>query len=474
MIADPSPFLAWLLTYWLHSTLLLGALVLTAPLWRRRSSDATQEALWKLGLVGALLSATLQTGLGLQTLGGRLALTPAAQETVAPDGPTDPLEGSALSALRSASPTPYPTRDHTEPDPGRSGGGDASLRSPASPSFFEVLADADAPVAAPPAAEVTAAGRGLPWEGLGIALAMLIALGPLVLAWRRTRAHLAGRTPLTSGPLRERLDRLCASAGVRRRVRLSSSEQLAAPIAMGMLHWEICVPPRALESLRPAQQEAMLAHELAHLVRGDSAWLAFCRGLEVLFFLQPLNRVARRRLQALFELRADSWAASHTGDSLGLARCLTEVAEWLMPASPMTEGYSSMAGQPSQLACRVQRLLSDQHREPERRRLPILLAATLLAPLSIAAPSVSTAARAAAVERVAPAHRIDSGGPPPATLEESVSALEAELEALMHEIAGLRESVQRLPEETDLLPLMEHLEERARSLRDRRNQLSPH
>ena len=39
----------------------------------------------------------------------------------------------------------------------------------------------------------------------------------------------------------------------------------------------------------------MLAHEIAHLVRRDPQWLVLARAIEMVFFFQPLNRLARRR-----------------------------------------------------------------------------------------------------------------------------------------------------------------------------------
>ena len=65
--------------------------------------------------------------------------------------------------------------------------------------------------------------------------------------------------------------RSCVSAGVTRRITLSCSRGLAVPRAIGAR--EICVPVRALRDLTPAEQRALLAHETAHLLRRDGAWL---------------------------------------------------------------------------------------------------------------------------------------------------------------------------------------------------------
>src|SRR5262245_12388667 len=64
---------AWLLTYLLHSTLLLGlAWLASKPL--ARWSVAAEEAVWKIALVGALLTASLQLAAGWEPAAGRWRL----------------------------------------------------------------------------------------------------------------------------------------------------------------------------------------------------------------------------------------------------------------------------------------------------------------------------------------------------------------------------------------------------------------
>src|SRR5262245_55254959 len=85
--------IAWLLTYLLHSTLLLGlAWLASKPL--ARWSVAAEEAVWKIALVGALLTASLQFAAGWEPAAGRwrLAQTPqtvpaAAESVVIPAAP---------------------------------------------------------------------------------------------------------------------------------------------------------------------------------------------------------------------------------------------------------------------------------------------------------------------------------------------------------------------------------------------------
>ncbi len=67
-----TPVLAWLATYGVHSTLLLGSVALVTGLFVKR--DAWRDTLWKAALLGGLVTATLQLALGTRPLVGRWEL----------------------------------------------------------------------------------------------------------------------------------------------------------------------------------------------------------------------------------------------------------------------------------------------------------------------------------------------------------------------------------------------------------------
>src|SRR5882724_1084150 len=107
--------LAWLLTYLLHSTLLLGvAWLASKPL--ARWSVAAEETMWKLALVGALLTASLQLSAGWEPAAGRWRLAAAppaaasvmADKTDRTDGTNRKSAGEAAVPLRVAARTGLP------------------------------------------------------------------------------------------------------------------------------------------------------------------------------------------------------------------------------------------------------------------------------------------------------------------------------------------------------------------------------
>src|SRR5687768_1928806 len=59
----------WLLTYAIHSTILLGLAAVLAGRWREQ--HAWLDWLWKVALVGAVVTTTAQSALQVQPLGGR-------------------------------------------------------------------------------------------------------------------------------------------------------------------------------------------------------------------------------------------------------------------------------------------------------------------------------------------------------------------------------------------------------------------
>jgi beta-lactamase regulating signal transducer with metallopeptidase domain len=256
--------------------------------------------------------------------------------------------------------------------------------------------------------------------GIWLAGALLLAASWMV-GYLRLRRRLRPRPQVLEASMVELLGELQDRAGLRQPVRLTCSSRLPVPVALGVRRPEVCVPPRALASLAPEQQEGMLAHELAHLVRRDPFWLAFGRLLASVLFFQPLNWVAVRRLRALSELLCDEWAVGRTGRPVSLARCLAEVAGWsFQPLGSLPA--PGMADRPSHLAFRIRRLL-EEARSPQRRVHPVWLTAGMLIlvlAVAAAAPGVQAAVAGDQGEEIAEAPaRMES--PEPAELAEAAA-----------------------------------------------------
>lgn len=431
--------LAWLCTYALHSTLLfLAAWLVTTR--RMVRSERVKEIVWKTALAGGLFTATTQLALDRPPSGGHWVLGAGAYAAAPADGPAS--------------------------DPGRSArAAERGIAEDAAPPHARGGEDGD------PAGILAGGLRWTEWALAGWALGGAALLSLLLVAGGRLRRRLAGRRPIAEGPLPEIVAELSRRAGLSRRVRLTVSPRLRAPVALGTLAPEICLPPRALHGMPRRSQEAMLAHELAHVARFDPLWLGLARVLELVFFFQPLHRVARRRLAESAEFLCDDWALRRTGDRLGLARCLAEVARWLVgDDGPMPA--CSMADLRSPLGERVERIL-DERRAAERAPawLPPAGAALLSAVVMVAPGFV---APAAAAEPVAiPA------APPAATslaavLASEWAAIEEELRALELDVAGIRAAAEGRRLSTATRERLAAVEQRARELRSKQRSIRDH
>ena len=344
----------WLLTYAVHSTALL---LLAALASRWIKSHRARETLWKTALFGGFLTASAQSVIRLTPLAGRVVVE---QGPVEPSrDATESLASGAIAALPEAS----ERKDARSKDAAAPASSTGSLPRPA--TLF-----------------------ALAW-GAG---AMLLLARYLFLRARFFR-RIAGRREVLMGPAADMLEELSAEAGIVRPIRLTASAALSSPVALGRS--EIVIPEAALSDLDPGQQHSMLAHELAHLTRHDPAWLTASCVAECVAWVQPLNRLARRRLQECAEYLCDEWAVGRTGSGVLLAKCLAKVAEWL-ESSPQSVPVAGMAEDRSHLVARVRRLLDGAPfpRSPGRRAL-IMSSFAVVAIAIVAVPGVSLAGRAA-------------------------------------------------------------------------------
>ncbi len=481
--------LAWLITYAIHSTLLLGSAWFVA----RSAGPARvllRDRLWKWAVVGAILTSSLQTGLGLRPVMGLWSLEqqvagPPWKEPVPAVERPRPEPRPALALAHEADlpprsrpfvpPSVVPTREtrrapESSPDP------EPAAAAPARP----------APAAALPPS--TDPASPIDWKNGALALwCALSALGLIGIAsaWLRLSRRIRAREDVLDPGLHAMLERLRRQSGLARSVRLTQCEALPGPITLGVLRPEICLPPRALHGLSAEQKESMLAHELGHLVRKDPLWFNLLHAIERLFFFQPLNRLARGEVQDTAELLADDLAVGWTGNGLALASCLTEVAGWLVERR-QPRLVPGMAQVPSRLVERVERLLAEEQRRSQggEERWSTPTAALAVGALVLCVPRVASSLPAP-VEAVEPIESRAPGHPHEPAVEEApvqapiglgiqVELLDEEIGLLDEEVGGLRHEMHGL----DLLERFEDklddIEQRMRSLRDRRDLLQRH
>ena len=344
----------WLLTYAVHSTALIALVWLLTSI-IPKISLGTKEALWKVALLGPLMTATVHQVAGVPSVFGSLPVPQALRTDVAEPLPTAPPPAPVVLAsnggmVQIASSDGAPAVERRV------------VRHRAGDLEITTIRQRQAPTAAA-ATAAPAPTEPSPWPMVLLGLwGVGAVLGLARLGWsaHRLKKQLAGRRDVIEDPVLEGYLDLCSKAGLKKRPRLTASAHLRSPIALGRR--EICLPERAVDSLSPPQQQGMLAHELAHLVRHDPLWNVVTAVFEAVFFFQPLNYIARRKIQEVAEFQCDDWAARQTGTGVHLAKCLAEVAGWVEDGPPMTAAATSMAASGSPIVRRITRLLHERRR----------------------------------------------------------------------------------------------------------------
>lgn len=344
----------WILTYAVHSAALIlfvWALTKLFP----KAPLRLQESLWRVALFGGIVTATVTQVAGVEPLGGRMSL-PASMHS-------QPI-ADASSSTPAPQADPIVRRKITQHD-----AGDVRI----------TTVQESKPPAAVPAVAAARSKPGTPskwpWVVVGLAgFGALFALARLGMAARRAHAQLRGRRDVIEDPILEKFFELCDAAGFpkegKKRLRLTASSHLRSPVAL--LRREVVIPERAIDKLTPAQQHGMVAHEIAHLQRRDPQWALVTAVFEAAFVFQPLNHLARRKLQELAEFQCDDWAAKATGGGTHLAKCLAEVASWLEDTRAPAALTVAMADRDSPVVRRITRLLHGRRKAGAGPVSPIL------------------------------------------------------------------------------------------------------
>lgn len=152
----------------------------------------------------------------------------------------------------------------------------------------------------------------------------------------------------------QKLANLAQGLGLQTTVRLMESALVQVPMAIGFAKPVILLPIGAITGLRPEQVEAVLAHELAHILRKDYLVNLLQTAIDTLFFYHPAMWWVSGVMRAERENCCDDMAIALCGDTLTYARTLAQLAEMRLPAAP----YLAVAfpGKQGTLLHRIKRL----------------------------------------------------------------------------------------------------------------------
>jgi beta-lactamase regulating signal transducer with metallopeptidase domain len=165
------------------------------------------------------------------------------------------------------------------------------------------------------------------WPGLIALAGTVLLLGRTALAQGLLLALRCKRNTIAHGPMRESLARLSPRLGLRRKVGLRRMSALVSPMAFGVLRPCIGLPAQFETKFSPAEQDAVLAHELAHLAARDPLWFLLADLAVATLWWHPAAWWARQRLHVISEQAADQATALVPEGPDALARCLVALAK---------------------------------------------------------------------------------------------------------------------------------------------------
>ena len=216
-----------------------------------------------------------------------------------------------------------------------------------------------AAISAADAAEPTVA-QSLPLHRVATVLLAIWGLGTLffvvqMIRSQRRAASLIRAAVAVEPALMSRLATCAEGLGVKKPVRLLQCPFLSSPCLLGIRRPTMLLPddlPRQEREL-----DAILVHELAHLVRGDIAWLLLARIVTAIAFFQPLLWVLKRKMHQTSEEICDDEVLRFGINSRAYAEQLLEVASKFVPGETLPDCVLTMASRKSRLRMRVERIL---------------------------------------------------------------------------------------------------------------------
>jgi len=175
--------------------------------------------------------------------------------------------------------------------------------------------------------------------------------------WAFSRKLVVTAVRIVGGEWQDRFDQIAVKMCVKGKIRLLESARIHTPMVIGHLKPVVLLPIGLLSGLPPAQVEALLIHELAHIQRRDYLVNLLLSVLETVFFFHPaiwwMGAVVRRERECC----CDATTVRFSGDSLSYAKALGALPRW----QASTPGMAMAAtGRHKELLFRIRRILLPQ------------------------------------------------------------------------------------------------------------------
>ncbi len=368
MWSEPWLDLIWRATW--QSAILLGVVVVITRSLGERIEPRWRYLLWSVVLVRLLVLATPAASWSPYNL-VPTASSNAPQSPVSVTDPWLPADEKASSPLKLAvEHAPSGAERAIEP---------AATMSPppAEPSTAAPMA----PIEPLPKGPI-APGQPISWASV-LAMVWLagcfLCLVRLLAAWKNLQRRLSHCRPASDPSLQQTLKEACDKLSIGRRPELLVTPEPISPYIVGLWRTKIVIPESILESLDTRRKRYIVAHELAHLCRGD-VWTQWIFALtSLLHWFNPLAWWTIRQMKAAREAACDDMVIQRLGDpDSTYAKTILDLAAQLQPA-PLAPGLIGLLRGGNDLSQRIERL-ADQRPASRKRTIAgaLIVAAVML------------------------------------------------------------------------------------------------
>jgi len=172
--------------------------------------------------------------------------------------------------------------------------------------------------------------------------------------WYVSRLRKTGNIPADPG-WQMRAGQMASRMKIRRPVSILESAQVAVPLVIGHFKPLVLLPVGMVNQLTPAEVEAILAHELAHIRRHDFLLNLLQSVLDILYYFNPAVWYISSTIRNERENSCDDWAVSICGNSMTYVRALVQLQERAVNAPQLALSLAK-GGKP--LLNRVRRILN--------------------------------------------------------------------------------------------------------------------
>jgi beta-lactamase regulating signal transducer with metallopeptidase domain/HEAT repeat protein len=271
------------------------------------------------------------------------------------------------------------------------------------------------PAAASPAGKASALAQpivasAMPWLVLGWLSGVLALSIRLLGGWWSTRSlRLVGVSPVPDW-CKAQLTALSARMRVGRPVAIIASIRISVPVVLGHVKPVIVLPAAVLSGLSPAQLDAILAHELAHVRRHDYLVNLVQAVIETLLFYHPAVWWVSRQVRETRE---------HCCDDLAVTVCRSrrEYVHALLDLEQLRDSTPALAlgATDGSLLARGRRLLAPPQRAASAPRLAASVIALIVVAAAVAGASFNSASGPARLEPQPAPSNATAPAPSPAT-----------------------------------------------------------